>query len=391
MTVDEIDFSKKYYYNSRLKNPGEKELYRFIVERILKREYKFIYTFAYYDELLPDELKSLPCFEYKEFTQIGWIYDIYDAIIYDFPEFYYIKLPVPSFDEEHSQILDMSPFSDGARYSDEEIEKYDKQLDELYHKFDKYQTGFELERAVNDYIIEHYEYATQTGEECMNYEKEKSASIPGERRFHEIFTVVGLLEHGEAVCAGISKLAQYIFARRGMESVILYSTPENYEETSHAWLAVKLEGKFYHLDITFGESGSKVPYAIQYDEFNTTDRERMKSVTGYCPEKYPEIVCKSKKNNFFYHEGLYFKTKKEVKDGFLKFARDNRVDGKSAFFYFRVSGKLRKSEVLYALSAANREAGRINGSYIKQGSYYTVELYFMTEEEAATKKPRGEG
>ncbi|MBP5300134.1 MAG: hypothetical protein J6Y80_01895 [Victivallales bacterium] len=62
------------------------------------------------------------------------------------------------------------------------------------------------------------------------------------------FTTVGALLYRQAVCEGYSRTLKLFLDKRGIESKILSS-----ETMNHAWNAVKLAGKWYHVDLTWGD------------------------------------------------------------------------------------------------------------------------------------------
>ncbi len=383
MRLKDIDFSKKYHYNNRLYNRWGRRLYRFIVERILKREYKFIYVYRYDDNLFPnEEHRRLPCYEFKHWSKVVDVNAVYEAVLYDFPEFYYINIPCPIRCPDNPLVFDMSPFSDGSRYSEEEIKRFDAELDKIYHEFDEVNNGFDLELAVYRYIIKNYEYAHEGISQERHTDTEIYNGTDRERHFHEIFTVAGFLRESSAVCLGYSMLAQYIFARRGMESTVIFSSPMHDYDNCHAWCAVKLEGEWYHLDITFDDSTSGVEYVVHYGNFNITDRERIKSLPKgnyYSPADWPGIVCKSKKQNYFYRMRLYFKTVPELLERFIPFCEKNSGRKGLFRFYFRRSRNVRTKDIQAAMEALDKEKYGIDTLIYQTYYSYGVILFSYTK------------
>ncbi len=72
---------------------------------------------------------------------------------------------------------------------------------------------------------------------------------------HESFSMYGVLVNGKAVCEGYSKAYQYMLNELGIENYLCSST-----QLCHVWNIVKLNGKFYHVDITFDDPSAKMGY-----------------------------------------------------------------------------------------------------------------------------------
>ncbi len=68
----------------------------------------------------------------------------------------------------------------------------------------------------------------------------------------ESFTMYGALVKGVAVCEGYSKAYQYMLNQLGIENYLCSS-----QSLNHVWNIVKLNGKYYHVDVTFDDPQSK--------------------------------------------------------------------------------------------------------------------------------------
>lgn len=84
-----------------------------------------------------------------------------------------------------------------------------------------------------------------------------------------VYTSAGALVYGQAVCEGYSRAYKLFMDKRGIPCHILTSTAIN-----HAWNAVQLDGKWYHVDVTWGDPkcnghydfSQNPPVAIQHQE-----------------------------------------------------------------------------------------------------------------------------
>lgn len=120
----------------------------------------------------------------------------------------------------------------------------------------------------------------------------------------DLRSIYGVFVNKKAVCSGYAKAMQYLLNMCGIECTYVTSD-------THAWNLVKLEGDYYHLDVTWGDGSDtkkeKVQVgAINYDCFciTTAELERLESHT---PEKsFPIPVCTATKCNYHRRHGLYF-------------------------------------------------------------------------------------
>ncbi|ADL51934.1 transglutaminase domain-containing protein [Clostridium cellulovorans] len=112
------------------------------------------------------------------------------------------------------------------------------------------------EYVIHDYLIENCTYDSQSV---------SSGNVPLISH-----TSYAALINGKAVCDGYSKAASLLFEKCGIESGIIESAPMN-----HAWNIVKIEGVYYHLDVTWDDP---VPESNKnrYAYFNCSDNEMNK-------------------------------------------------------------------------------------------------------------------
>ena len=96
-------------------------------------------------------------------------------------------------------------------------------------------SDFDKVKTINDYMILNVRYDRE------NYEKD---TIPATS-----YTAFGAMETGVAVCAGYAKMFNYLADAAGLEST--YVT--GYAGGSHAWNQVKVDGKWYNIDVTWND------------------------------------------------------------------------------------------------------------------------------------------
>ena len=123
---------------------------------------------------------------------------------------------------------------------------------------------FQKEKAIHDYIILNVAY-----DESKTYNSAYDALV-----------------RNTTVCKGYSLLAQKLFDKAGIASVIV-----NSEEMEHSWNMVYIEGNWYHLDITWDDPVPDKKGRIIYSYYNLTDREMLnhpKRNHTWDHDKYPK-------------------------------------------------------------------------------------------------------
>ena len=106
----------------------------------------------------------------------------------------------------------------------------------------------------------------------------------------------GALVNGRAVCDGYTEALQYLLGRVGIQAftVLGTGTDINGNTEAHAWNIVRIDGKYYNVDLTWDDQGRDIFYAY----FNLTD-ERM--TEDHTPEEteYAMPVCDSEEAEYF--------------------------------------------------------------------------------------------
>ena len=113
-----------------------------------------------------------------------------------------------------------------------------------------------------------------------------------------------------SVCAGYSRAAQYLLNNMGIECIYVVGTAQGQE--AHAWNIVNCGGKYYQMDVTFGdpvflssESGENLPgNIIYYDYLCCTDAEILVDHIPSDEVAYP--ACTSDDLNYYRMNGMYY-------------------------------------------------------------------------------------
>ena len=111
----------------------------------------------------------------------------------------------------------------------------------------------------------------------------------------------GALVEGKAVCEGYAEAFQYLLQKAGIQSFIITgssSNPATGSPEGHAWNAVRIDGRYYHVDVTWDDQGENIFYAY----FNKTDAAILEDHT-IDAAAYQLPVCSSENADYFYVNG----------------------------------------------------------------------------------------
>ncbi|MBR2311056.1 MAG: hypothetical protein IKA47_11085 [Oscillospiraceae bacterium] len=81
-------------------------------------------------------------------------------------------------------------------------------------------------------------------------------------------TAYSLLVEGTSVCAGYARAYQELMTRAGIECLYVSS-----EKMNHAWNLVKIDGKWYHVDVTWDDPSPNIAGFARHTYFLATDEE----------------------------------------------------------------------------------------------------------------------
>lgn len=145
----------------------------------------------------------------------------------------------------------------------------------------------EKERYIHDFLCEN-----------VRYDKLKKSYS------HEI---IGPLQNGVGVCEGIAKTVKLMCDRLGLPCLIAVSEadPQLPGGYLHAWNIVALNGRQYHLDVTFDNTLSRG--GIRYDYFNLDDSRIFRD---HRPLRSPMPAC-TDADGFYYKKARLSLTKPE--------------------------------------------------------------------------------
>lgn len=118
--------------------------------------------------------------------------------------------------------------------------------------------------------------------------------------------ILSVFLYGETVCQGYAEAASYLLQQLGIQSAVVTGTAQG---EPHAWNLVRLDGEYYYMDVTWGNStylteDEQEKKTVDYAYLNLTTEELMETHTADGQISLP--LCTATEDNYFRREGLYF-------------------------------------------------------------------------------------
>ncbi len=222
---------------------------------------------------------------------------VISALSDDCPDLYYVSEWNLMYNEREIWFKSQCPYM----YSSHMRKEFQKKLEILANQFQIYQTDFEKELAIHNYIVTHVHF--------------NHAELEDQRNTHQQnHNIIGPLIYGVGVCEGIAKSCQYLLQKVGVYCLLVKGKSWSFSgdiPIGHAWNIVKLNGKYYHLDISHDMCLSENSSIPNYTYFNLTDEEILcdhRFSTG----DFDGIVCSSTAENYYKKYNLYFDNRQEL-------------------------------------------------------------------------------
>lgn len=120
--------------------------------------------------------------------------------------------------------------------------------------------------------------------------------------------IISVFLNGETVCQGYACATQYLLELLEVQSTIVTGKADG---EAHAWNLVNMDGEYYYVDTTWGNSrylneNSAEEKYVNYNYLGMTSEEISTSHQAETVYELPE--CIAVENNYYVHEGLYFDT-----------------------------------------------------------------------------------
>ena len=213
---------------------------------------------------------------------------VYNCILADYGELFWISGYSYQTYQRQDRVIGIS-FTPTYTMTRETREAYQRDIDGVVDEW-----LMELPDGASDYEKAKFVYETIISR--VDYDIES----PNNQNIISVF-----LNHA-TVCQGYADAAAYLLSRLGIQSSIVTGTANN---ESHAWNLVRLDGEYYYMDITWGNSrylnadateGNMTNYAY----LNITGEEIAQTHRSEVVYELPE--CTAIADNYYNREGLYF-------------------------------------------------------------------------------------
>ena len=204
-------------------------------------------------------------------------------------------------------------------------------------------TEYDRELAIHNFITDSYKYGPA------------GTNVP--RRAH---TITGIVMDKEGICEAYANLF-YMMCRLAKLDVQFVTGSAN--GIGHMWVMIKLDGDYYHVDVTSDDPAPDVPYRERYDYFNVTDEDIARTHT-WEREDYPR--CTADKYNYHIYNDYVVSTREELE----KFINENLNAGKTAFTFRTRNFIINSAEEIKKLTT-NRGfySIAVTGEYGKESTY----------------------
>lgn len=166
-------------------------------------------------------------------------------------------------------------------------EKFNANVNNILSGLSGSLSDFEKEEYIHDYLINNTDYIV--------------TAVDG----HDAY---GVIVDKEAVCEGYSTAFQHLMRQAGVQTIVVKGMFHNDNTNeSHEWNMVRLDGNYYHVDITADDpidsNGDKI---LKYDHLNLTTAEINKNHTIQ-RESHKIPDASNTKYGFFNYNGLSLK------------------------------------------------------------------------------------
>lgn len=172
-------------------------------------------------------------------------------------------------------------------------------------------------------------------------------------------TIYGALVRGKALCEGYAKSFSYLCNKAGIENIIVTGLTT----TAHMWNMVKIEGNWYHVDVTWdkpeGTLAEMYPDMVLYQYFLVTDsvienNHKIWTIAADPPKAY------GTKENYFIKEGFYIEKEEDAEKIIESALRRTVSEGKHI-----ASVKFSTNNQLLSIVSKMSESASGNGDFLK--------------------------
>lgn len=188
----------------------------------------------------------------------------------------------------------------------------------------KYTMSRESQEAVQQQIRDAAEkIISGISMEASDYEKAKYiyeyliSNVEYKKNAKDNQNIISALLYRETVCQGYASATQYLLSLMGIQSAIVTGTADG---EPHAWNLARLDGEYYYIDTTWGNStyagtDTGLGNFVNYAYFGITSKEM--GMTHQANDYVTLPDCTANQDNYYIREGKYVSEWKEETIGAL--------------------------------------------------------------------------
>ncbi|MDR2719333.1 MAG: hypothetical protein LBC03_00815 [Nitrososphaerota archaeon] len=191
---------------------------------------------------------------------------IFESILLDNPLIFYVT----SFNYANDLYKKKCIVKPNYKYAKYFVKEHTKLVNRYLQTFDSLKTenGVTKEVCIHDYCLNNF---------CYDHSLEDYS-----------YSILGPILNKSATCEGISKFVKLAFEYLNIPSLIVHGKAKNPVDDSlsekHAWNIVMVEGKHYHLDVTFDLSLKRKMNRYDYFNLAGVDIKRDHTIINKVPD-----------------------------------------------------------------------------------------------------------
>ncbi len=310
-TIDPADGRVKYFYYSRLPEEA-RPIYKVLLDKAQN-----------FDED-PVEFNA----------SLDDVTNIFNAVKYDHPELFWLGTIRQSSTGAKTKI---SPIFLATREEvDDDLQpKIDARVEDYLADINNDASDYDKLLQLHKKVIDNVDYDTLT--------LEQQQQVGNEGGIDCLRTICGVFLNGKAVCEGYARAIQYLLQKCGIECAevvgnIIDESGQPGENNGHAWNIVKIDGEYYHLDVTWDDgTNTKADKQQAIDRMygyfcvTTEEIERTRNFEG-TPTELPQ--CTATEANYYYRNDLVVDDRGDVVNNVKKVIK-KELDAKKSVVSFK--------------------------------------------------------
>lgn len=231
-----------------------------------------------YDAIVEGITKCETSIKFEEISE-SQVMTIYNYVIYDHPEFYYLKSSYSYLINSMDKVIGILPnyyeeFNNLAKVN-EGFTYIESEIDPIVKGALEKKTDYEKIMYVYDAIKARYRYDITPNS----------------------YNIYGALKYSGAVCEGYSETFAYILDKLEIPNILVGGQIIN-TKVPHRWNMLYLEGEWYNFDVTWDDNYNDETIEYSYFGITTADISKSRYIDSEAP------IATSNKYDFYYRNNL---------------------------------------------------------------------------------------